>query len=267
MYNPARARPSPVGDKNKKRPPSPSQGPWRPTQSQKMKRRNGMRSGPALRNEDDGVALRVVFFRRRRDSGRHPLQGPREVPLDAGIGPIGVAPKEDHDRKHVGPTYKKVYQGVLMHPVDLSKEAADAVALDAALGPAPRRKADLEGHVVAHGFAVHPPEEEADAADGLGAHIVPAAVKQSPDQPPALEPVRLRESVPPVRTVLVGSIRHERRAPLGTRAFTQALRRFGPRRRVRSPPLSPSSFHPRGSASIRTGGAAEPPVARQGDIS
>lgn len=157
----------------------------------------GTISGPGLQISGSGI-----------EASSCALQSPGQVPLDAGVGLLGSAPEEDHHNQCVGATYKKVYQGVLVHPVDLSQQASDAVALDATLDSSSRRESDLNRHVVSEGRPVHHPEKQADTADGHGLNVVPVAVKERADEPSPLEPVRPGKRVPPVGIPLVGAGRH-----------------------------------------------------------
>jgi len=101
-----------------------------------------------VRNERSASACPALFQNRRRifkagtacsRAGLLPrssgaLEGPRQVALDARVGLLGGAPKQNHDNERIGATYKRVYQGVLVHPVDLSEEPTDPVAFNTALG-------------------------------------------------------------------------------------------------------------------------------------
>ena len=112
--------------------------------------------------------------------------GPRQVLLDAVLGLLGRAPKEHHDNERVGATYEKVYQGVLVHPVDLSKKPADPIALDAALSTRARGKSNLKRHVLPEGLAFDDAAEHPHAAYRNGLNVVPASVEQRPNEPPPL---------------------------------------------------------------------------------
>ena len=127
-----------------------------------------------------------------------------------GVGPSGIAAKKDHQNQRVGPRHEKVYQGVLMHPVDLSQQASDAIALDAALNTSARRKPDLDGHVVPNLRSIHDAAQQTHTSNGNGAYVVSRPVKQRADEPPPLQPVRLRKRVAPIRIGLVGARSHKR---------------------------------------------------------
>jgi len=117
------------------------------------------------------------------------LHGPGQVVLDTRVSLLGVTPKEDHHDEGAGRRYEKVYQGVLMHPVDLSKESSNPVALDAALHAAARRKSDLYGHVVPGLLPINDAVEQPNTSHCDRVHVVSAAIEKRPDQPSAFEPV------------------------------------------------------------------------------
>jgi len=113
-------------------------------------------------------------------------QGPRQGALNAGACPVGRAPKEDHDDERIGATYERVYQGVLVHPVDLSQEPADPVALHTALGAGAGRKPDLERHVVPEGVPLHDTVEQPHTPHRHRLHVVAAPVEERPEEATAL---------------------------------------------------------------------------------
>lgn len=134
-----------------------------------------------------------------------------QVARDAGIRLLRIAPEERHDDERVGASYKKVYQDMLMNPVDLSQYAPDAIALHRGLGAAARRKTNLKRNVVAGGLARDDPVQEPDAPGGFRVHVGPAAVEERPDEPLPLEPMRAREGVAPIGRGLAATLlfRHE----------------------------------------------------------
>ncbi len=109
-------------------------------------------------------------------------QGRRQVAPDAVVRLLGGAPEQNHDDERLGATYERVYQGVLMHPVDLSEEPTDPVAFNTALGTGAGRKPDLKRHVVPEHRPVHDAVQEPHAALRDRPDVVAGPVKEGPDQ-------------------------------------------------------------------------------------
>ncbi len=138
---------------------------------------------------------------------RHLLHRRRQVALDAGIGLVGGAPEEDHDNERIGATYERVYQGVLVHPVDLSQKPADPVALYAALGAGAGRKPDLERYVVPEGVPLDHAIEQPHAPHRHRLYIVAAPIEERPDEATALQSVGRGKGEAPVFNA-GGQVRH-----------------------------------------------------------
>lgn len=119
-----------------------------------------------------------------------------------------TAKKDKHDERSVR-MLKKVHQKVLMHPVDLAQHTPHPVAFDGAPA-APRRKSDLEWHVISCGLARDDPKEQSHATDGDRVHVRPAAIKERADQPLPLEAVRTWKRVSAL-TFRCAWIRHRSR--------------------------------------------------------
>lgn len=81
------------------------------------------------------------------------LHSTRQITGDTVIRLVGIPAKENHHNKRLGGVYKKVYQDGLMHPVDLSHDAPDSVALHGVFDAPARRKANLQRRVVTGGLA------------------------------------------------------------------------------------------------------------------
>ena len=69
-----------------------------------------------------------------------------EVAGDAGLSLVGPAAEEHHQRESPGCTREKVYQRVLMPPVDLSEIPFNLVAIHRAAAAPARRKTDQHGY-------------------------------------------------------------------------------------------------------------------------
>ena len=119
------------------------------------------------------------------------------------------APAEErhHDERRVA-SQKKVYQQVLMHPVDLSEQAPDPVTLYGGFGAATWGKSNLQRHVVPRGGSWDHTVQQPDASDGLGAYVVAPAVEERADEPSPLQPVRARKRVAPAGGLGIGMPRH-----------------------------------------------------------
>lgn len=116
----------------------------------------------------------------------------------------GIASKENHHREHIRAVTEKVYQDVLIHPVDLSQQPADPITNDGGPRFAPRGEARLNGNVLprfGHScFAV----EKADAAACYSTDVAPISLEERPDQAPSLQAVGPGKSERPALRVLVG---------------------------------------------------------------
>jgi hypothetical protein len=109
-------------------------------------------------------------------------EGAGQVACDARLGlRAGSAAEERHHEERVVTPKKKVYQAVLMHPVDLAEQAPDTRAVDAAGDGAPRRKPDLERYVVPNNLRVDGAEEQPDAPCSHRSYVVAIPVKERPD--------------------------------------------------------------------------------------
>lgn len=109
------------------------------------------------------------------------LHGSGQIAGDGVAGVGGGSPKQGHDDQRPVRSYEKVYQEMLVHPVDLSQEAPYAVALHARRRAATRRKADLEGNVVPRLRPIDDAIQKADAARRQGPNVIATAVEERPD--------------------------------------------------------------------------------------
>ena len=114
-----------------------------------------------------------------------------------------VSAKEDHGDERIIAAHKKVYQEVLMHPVDLSQYAPNAIPLHRIVDAAARCKADLQRDVVAECRAWNDSIYDAHTSFRFRRYVGPASVEQRPDEPAALEPMRARKGQAPDRVVPV----------------------------------------------------------------
>lgn len=149
------------------------------------------------------------------------VEGAWEITTDApGEVRAGRAAKEHHEREGVGTQREKVYQAMLMDPVDLAKLTANPVARDGKLVP-PGREAHLHGGLL--GRARNAAKEQAYAAgrDRLGV----ASAEERPDEPALPQASRARQRVAPRRPGhLPGleSLTDRRFRPLARRRFRTA---------------------------------------------
>ena len=122
-----------------------------------------------------------------------PAQRLGQVAWQAPAGVVRVAPKEHHQGEYDVPIGKKVYQGVLVLPIDRSHYPLDPVACDGLTKPPPYGEAGLNGGAGPGFVGGHHPEKQPHAPDGDGAHVIPAAVEEDPNEPAAFEAAPARE--------------------------------------------------------------------------
>ena len=132
--------------------------------------------------EAAALVPRALLFKRRRGLPHRA----RQIASDAVVGLRGGAPEQDHDDERIGATYERAYQGVLVHPVDLSQKPADPVALHPTFGARPWGKPDLERHVVPERLSVHDAVEQPYTPYRDRLHVVLAPVEERPDETPPL---------------------------------------------------------------------------------
>jgi hypothetical protein len=87
-------------------------------------------------------------------------------------------------------TQEKVYQGVLMHPVDLSEESPNPIALHTTLGARAWRKSHLQGHIVPECIPLDDAIQHPNAAYRDGPYVIAGLVEERPDEAPSFQAVR-----------------------------------------------------------------------------
>jgi hypothetical protein len=95
---------------------------------------------------------------------------------------VGRAPEQNHHKEHIGAVDEKVYQEVLMDPVDLSQQSPDAGARDSAGHAASGRESNLERHVMTDFLRCRRAEEQADTPGRDRVNIVAASVEERLDE-------------------------------------------------------------------------------------
>lgn len=123
----------------------------------------------------------------------HAAHHRREITRNTIAGRRRVSAKENHRDEGIIAAYKKVYQEVLVHPVDLSQYAPNAIPLHRIVDTAARRKADLQRDIVIQCRSGHDAIDDAHAPPGLGVYVRPPSVKKGPDEPTAFEAVGARK--------------------------------------------------------------------------
>jgi hypothetical protein len=125
----------------------------------------------------------------------------REITRDTIPGRRRVPTEKDHGNERLVAAHKKVYQKVLVHPVDLSKYAPNAIPLHGVFDASARRKAYLQRDVMGERRTRDDPVHKPHASLGLRRHISTAPIEKRSEQPTALKPVRRRKRGTPIGVV------------------------------------------------------------------
>lgn len=118
---------------------------------------------------------------KRRNAVRELVHRLRKVARDARRLVFG-APEKRHDQEHVGAINEKVYQEVLVDPVDLSQQAPDACSRHPAGYAASGRKPNLYRHIVTDLLRRRRAKEQANAACRDGVNVIAAPVEERLDE-------------------------------------------------------------------------------------
>ena len=94
---------------------------------------------------------------------------------------------ENHEREKNAAIREKVYQALLVDPIDLSQNALDSISLDGSRA-SPGGESHLDGYVVCCLFPRDDPEEKADRAFCQRADVFATTVEQRADEALFFEP-------------------------------------------------------------------------------
>jgi hypothetical protein len=120
-----------------------------------------------------------------------------QVFRNADVVIILAASKEDHAGKYAIRKWGKVYQDVLIDPIDLSHFTPNAIPNDCTCCAA-RCEPDLDRSVAPDLVTGCDSIEKPDASSGDGPDVTSVSIEERPDQAPTLEPVFTGECEPAI---------------------------------------------------------------------
>lgn len=120
------------------------------------------------------------------------MQRPRKITLNILLRRRRPTPEKHHEREQQRRIRKKVYQALLIDPIDLSQNSLDPVAKDGRFGPT-RSEADLDRDVNSRLSAIEGPVNQANRSSRNGSDVISASIEKRADQALLLEPQGARQ--------------------------------------------------------------------------